>query len=155
MTSNPASRKPVNRLTFEDFRAFPIWEYTDDEEGVEGQDETWVRPVASQVVPERSYTHVAAVLSTSRGRELTGFVTVSTLEGPPVVSPKRSHSIPRRRRLRAPSDCSPQPVEARFELPGPVRLVHDNMKATCRCAWSPVLLLNQTPPDRCAKSFSG
>lgn len=85
MTSNPATRKPVNRLTFEDFRAFPIWEYTDDEEGVEGQDETWVRPMASQVVPERSYTHVAAVLSTSRGRELTGFVTVSTLEGPPVV----------------------------------------------------------------------
>jgi hypothetical protein len=79
------TRKPVGQLTLDDVAAFPVWEYADDEEGVEGRDETWVRPVATAVVPERSYTHVAADFTASGGRRFAGFVTVSTLDGPPDV----------------------------------------------------------------------
>jgi hypothetical protein len=57
---NLQTRKPVDRLTLGDFAAYPVWGYATDEEGVEGQDETWERPVPAAVVPKRSYTHVAA-----------------------------------------------------------------------------------------------
>src|SRR5271157_1145792 len=36
---------PVEQLTPEDLKAFPVWEYDLDGETIEGQDETWVRPV--------------------------------------------------------------------------------------------------------------
>lgn len=79
------TRKPVDRLTLADFAAFPIWEYADDEEEVEGRDETWVRPVDSSVVPKGSYTHVAAEFTATCGKRFSGFVTFSTLDGPPDV----------------------------------------------------------------------
>jgi hypothetical protein len=79
------TRKPVDQLTVDDFVAFPVWEYADDEEWIEGRDETWVRPVASSVVPKHSYTHVAAHLTAACGEQFDGFVTVTTLEGPPDV----------------------------------------------------------------------
>ena len=79
------TRKPVDQLNLEDFIAFPVWEYAIDEEGVEGQDETWVRPVDSAMVPKRSYTLVAADFTAARGKHFTGSVTVSTLDGPPEV----------------------------------------------------------------------
>ncbi len=82
---NLQTRKPVDRLTLADFTAFPVWEYADDEEGVEGRDETWVRPVDSCVVPKASYTHVAAQFTAACGKRFHGFVTVSTLDGPPDV----------------------------------------------------------------------
>jgi hypothetical protein len=37
--------KPVNQLTPEDLKMFPVWEYDLDGEALEGRDETWVRPV--------------------------------------------------------------------------------------------------------------
>jgi hypothetical protein len=80
-----STRKPVNQLTLEDFAAFPVWEYADDEEGAEGRDETWVRPVATTVVPKRSYTHVAADFTAPCGKHFVGFVTVSTFDGQPEV----------------------------------------------------------------------
>jgi hypothetical protein len=85
MTVNLKSRKPVNLLTPEDFTAFPIWEYTINEEKVEGRDETWVRPIGETVVPQQSYTHVAADFTAACGRAYNGYVTVSTLEDIPEV----------------------------------------------------------------------
>jgi hypothetical protein len=80
-----ATRKPVNQLTLDDFSAFPVWEYANDEEGVKGRNETWVRPVDTAVVPNQSYTHVAADFTAAGGKQFAGFVTVSTLDGPPEV----------------------------------------------------------------------
>lgn len=79
------TRKPVDKLTLSDFKAFPVWEYAIDEEAREGRDETWVRPVNTSVVPRRSYTHVAADFSAPCGKQFLGYVTVSTLDGPPDV----------------------------------------------------------------------
>ena len=79
------TRLPVSKLRKAHFEAFPIWEYADDEEGDDGMDETWVRPVNNTVVPRRSYCHVAADFSTPGGKTFFGFVTVSTLEGKPEV----------------------------------------------------------------------
>lgn len=77
------TRKPVDKLTIHDFEAFPVWEYADDEEGIEGRDETWVRPVDTDVVPKRSYTHVVAEFTAACGKRFVGFVTVSTFEHSP------------------------------------------------------------------------
>jgi len=77
------TRKPINQLTVADLEAFPVWQYAEDEEGVDGRDETWVRPIAVSVVPERSSTHVAASFTAACGKHFEGFVTVSTLEGAP------------------------------------------------------------------------
>ena len=38
-------RKPVYDLTPADLKLSPIWEFSSDEEGIEGQDEATVRPV--------------------------------------------------------------------------------------------------------------
>lgn len=82
---NLESRKPVDLLTPEDFAVFPVWEYAIDEEGVEGSDETWVRPLGTTIVPLRGYTHVAADFTAICGRAYTGYVTLSTLDGVPGV----------------------------------------------------------------------
>ena len=82
MPATLKTRKPVNELTVEDFLAFPVWEFATDEEGVEGQDETWVRPVRRSQVPLEAYSQlVAADFTTARGLKLQGFMTVSTAEG--------------------------------------------------------------------------
>jgi hypothetical protein len=67
-------------LSLDDLATFPIWEFADDEEGLEGRDETWVRPVDSRAVPRRSYTIVAADFLASCGRRYKGYVAVSRLE---------------------------------------------------------------------------
>ena len=73
------TRKPVDKLAPTDFKAFPIWEFASDEEGVEGQDETWVRPVARAQVPPNAYSQlVGAHFMTSKGRKLDGFMNVTT-----------------------------------------------------------------------------
>ncbi|MCK6473127.1 MAG: hypothetical protein L6R28_15390 [Planctomycetes bacterium] len=36
---------PVEKLSPDDFAKHPVWEFCNDEEGVKGRDETWVRPV--------------------------------------------------------------------------------------------------------------
>jgi hypothetical protein len=46
---------------------------------------TWVRPVDTSIVPKGSYTHVAAEFTAICGKRFAGFVTVSTLDGPPDV----------------------------------------------------------------------
>ena len=67
------TRMPVGKLRKKHFEAFPIWEYADDEEGNDGMDETWVRPVNSTIVQRRSYCHVAADFSTPGGKTFFGF----------------------------------------------------------------------------------
>jgi hypothetical protein len=82
MAATLKTRKPVNKLTVTDLLTFPVWEFATDEEGVEGQDETWVRPVRSNRVPPDAYSQlVASDFTTAGGRKLQGFMTVSTAEG--------------------------------------------------------------------------
>jgi len=82
MPATLKTRKPVNELTVEDFHAFPIWEFATDEEGVEGQDETWVRPVRHKQIPMEAYSQlVASDYSTAGGAQLQGFMTVTTADG--------------------------------------------------------------------------
>jgi hypothetical protein len=83
MAATLRTRKPANRLTLDDLEAFPIWEYADDEEGIEGQDETWVRPLRARLVPRGRYSvTVAADFTTPNRRAFRGFVDVTTAEGP-------------------------------------------------------------------------
>jgi len=86
------TRKPINTLESKDMVAFPVWEFASDEEGVEGQDETWVRPVKTKVIPADSYSlSVAAHFITASGKELPGLVGVTTAGaiklGPAVLLP--------------------------------------------------------------------
>jgi hypothetical protein len=76
------TRKPIHLLTLDDLAAFPVWEFA-DEEGFEGRDETWVRPVKTAVVPRgcNSLT-VAADFQAFVGRHYSGFVGVSTVQEP-------------------------------------------------------------------------
>jgi hypothetical protein len=82
MSLTPHTRKPIQALTLADLAEFPIWEYADDEEGLEGRDETWVRPLAARAVPRKSYTIVAADFRAASGREYKGSITVSRVEDP-------------------------------------------------------------------------
>src|SRR4051794_13393492 len=82
MPPTPDTRKPAQSLTTADLDAFPIWQFADDEEGIEGRDETWVRPVDARSVPRRSYTIVAADFRAACGREFRGHIAVSRLEDP-------------------------------------------------------------------------
>ncbi len=83
--SRPAltTRKPVDQLTADDLAVFAIWEFAIDEEGAEdGQDETWVRPVDSRVVPLDAWSlSVAADFRTSSGASSPGLVGVTTAQG--------------------------------------------------------------------------
>lgn len=45
MAYKTGKSKPFAEITLEDILEYPIWEYALDEEGVEGQDESWIRPV--------------------------------------------------------------------------------------------------------------
>jgi hypothetical protein len=54
MQATIATRKPVDELTASDLEAFPVWEFAMDEEGVEEQDETWVKPGQRRDVGPRS-----------------------------------------------------------------------------------------------------
>jgi hypothetical protein len=73
------SRKPIDELREEDLEAFPIWEFALDEENTEEQDETWVKPVDSQVIPKNSYSlSVAARFKLASGKTLLGLVEVTT-----------------------------------------------------------------------------
>jgi len=44
-------RKPYVKITAKDLTTYPAWEFASDEEGVEGQDETTVRPCLDSAVP--------------------------------------------------------------------------------------------------------
>jgi hypothetical protein len=81
MTVTLKTRKAVDKLTLKDLDAYPIWEFCTDEEDVEGQDETWVRPLKSKSIPHNLYSlNVSADLTTANGDAFRGFVGVTTIE---------------------------------------------------------------------------
>jgi hypothetical protein len=74
-----ATRKPVSQLTLDDLKAFQIWEYCLDEEGVDGQDETWVRPLEGAAIPAEAWSlQVAAEFTLRDGTKFAGFVDLTT-----------------------------------------------------------------------------
>ena len=82
MAATIATRKPIDQITVADLVDFPIWEFCLDEEGVEGMDETWVRPLAAAAVPNGAYSlSVAAEFKTASGLRVDGLVGVTTAEG--------------------------------------------------------------------------
>jgi hypothetical protein len=68
--------KPIDRLTREDLEQFPLWEFAGGDE--DDHDETCVRPVASEDVPDEEYTvfQVACDVTTATGRRLLGHIGV-------------------------------------------------------------------------------
>jgi hypothetical protein len=81
MGATLATRKPIDELTEADIDAFPIWEFCSDEEDLEGQDETWVRPVDASVVELGLYSlSVAADFLAADGRKLVGIIGVTTAD---------------------------------------------------------------------------
>jgi hypothetical protein len=108
-------RKPVNELTREDFARYPIWKYATSEEGLEGQDETTVRPYRLRRDYLDAGTEVHLVRANFRlnsGRRLMGFVDVhrgsggSIEESQPVITADRGQVVfwygalkPRKREL--------------------------------------------------------
>jgi hypothetical protein len=75
MAATIATRKPIDQITVADLVDFPIWEFCLDEEGVEGMDETWVRPLAAAAVPNGAYSlSVAAEFETASGLRVNGLV---------------------------------------------------------------------------------
>ena|SRR2546429_4727031 len=74
------TRKPIDHLTTSDLSTFPVWEFALDEEGIEGRDETWVRPLNTQIVPKGQYSlTVAADFKAACGRTYSGFVGMNTV----------------------------------------------------------------------------
>jgi hypothetical protein len=79
MAATIATRKPIDQITVADLVDFPIWEFCLDEEGIEGMDETWVRPLAAAAVPNGAYSlSVAAEFETASGLRVNGLVGVTT-----------------------------------------------------------------------------
>ena len=82
MITTLRTRKPITMLQGDDLDLFPIWVFCDDEEGVAGMDETWVRPLDATTIPSRAYSlTIAADLKTASGFELAGFLAVDTMGG--------------------------------------------------------------------------
>ena len=87
MAATIATRKPIDQITVADLVDFPIWEFCLDEEGVEGMDETWVRPLAAAAVPNEAYSlSVAAKFETASGLRVNGLVGVTTIAGEVEIS---------------------------------------------------------------------
>ena len=87
MAATLATRKPIDEITAADLVDFPIWEFCLDEEGVEGMDETWVRPLAAAAVPNGAYSlSVAAEFETASGLRVNGLVGVTTIAGEVEIS---------------------------------------------------------------------
>jgi hypothetical protein len=87
MAATIATRKPIDQITVADLVDFPIWEFCLDEEGVEGMDETWVRPLAAAAVPNGAYSlSVAAEFETASGLRVNGLVGVTTTAGEVEIS---------------------------------------------------------------------
>lgn len=88
MPTTLESRKPNTKLTRADFEAFPIWEYVLDEEGDDGRDETWVRPVDRMQIPRNQYSLLVATdFTTAGGRNLFGFMVITTARDPIEITP--------------------------------------------------------------------
>ncbi len=79
MKATLSTRKPINKISLADLRVFPVWEYASDEEGRPGQDETWIKPVQTAVVPAGAWSQlVAASFSVNTSAAFIGFMVVTT-----------------------------------------------------------------------------
>ena len=76
------TRKPVDDLTPRDFSAFPVWEYANDEEGIPGRDETWMRPVQSLPVSDLSNRIAAVPARLANGESLLAALSNVSLDQP-------------------------------------------------------------------------
>lgn len=82
MPPSIATRKPIHRLTVEDLEVFPVWEFATDEEDVEGMDETWVKPVQCDAIPQGEFSiTVAAVFKLNCGLVYPGLLCCNTYAG--------------------------------------------------------------------------
>lgn len=82
MPITTATRKPVTDLTATDLETFPVWEFVIDEENVEGQDETWVKPVDTAQIPADNFSiSVAAALKLANGSVYPGVMFCDTDSG--------------------------------------------------------------------------
>jgi len=72
------TRKPVERITREDLRAFPVWTFATNEEGIKGRDESWIRPLKTKVLAGdyEDTLLVAAEFRTPRAEAYEGFMSV-------------------------------------------------------------------------------
>jgi hypothetical protein len=87
MSASEETRKPIDQLTVEDLAAFPVWEFATDEEGVEGQDETWVRPLSVSRIPGDAFSlSVAADFLAPNGSQFEGIMEVNTAIASPFPS---------------------------------------------------------------------
>jgi hypothetical protein len=75
-------RKQDFELTPEDLMEFPVWEYTLDEEGIEGQDERTVRPYlkSSPIYYGETYFIVRATFLLADGSQEIGYIKPINLE---------------------------------------------------------------------------
>ena len=88
MASDTRIRKPITKLTLDELRQYPLWEYALDEEGIAGQDETWVRPVLRNTVPKNAYSQqVHSQFTTPSGVVFEGLMNVNTDEGTVEIIP--------------------------------------------------------------------
>lgn len=88
MAATLTTRKPVDKLTLADLDAFRVWDYATDEEGEDERDETWVRPVKQASVRRGEYSQlVAATFRSPAGRELRGFMIVTTAKKSVEITP--------------------------------------------------------------------
>ena len=119
MPPSTKTRKPAKDLTAADLMAFPVWEFALDEEGVEGQDESWVRPVPSKSLPSRSYSQLVSTrFETASGRDFAGYL---------VVSPARSTPTVLRHSGGAMLDADTQLFLAKFDGPAREFVKRDSM----------------------------
>jgi hypothetical protein len=82
MDTTLATRKQIDQLTLQDLDAFPIWEFASDEEALLGRNETWVRPVDSNVVPlHADGPCVSAEFALANGNVLRGIAVPDLLFG--------------------------------------------------------------------------
>ena len=81
-----STRKPIGQLRPSDIATFPVWEFATDEEGSADQDETWVKPLKTKIVPADAFSlSVAAKFKSASGMEFRGIVGVTTSGGLEVV----------------------------------------------------------------------
>jgi len=65
---------PVEKLSEALLRKFPVWEFATDEEGLSGQDETWVRPVKKLPITTGDERLVGCEFTLADGSTLFGFL---------------------------------------------------------------------------------
>jgi hypothetical protein len=72
--------KPIDRLRVKDLEAHFLWRFSNDAEGMDGQDETSVVPIIAPVIPlNKDNVFVVADFTGPTGMKFIGLVTASTL----------------------------------------------------------------------------